>query len=142
MPASKARLLPPLLALACPFELMAPWFRTGRATRSGYAFLRAANGAGISGALPVHLVELAVLSLPALAGAAWAATVLGSRHGGCLAASVAGAVLALLSGVLLYHSAGGGPIGPWAGLALGIGALLSSGGRPSYRGRLSLQNRW
>ncbi len=117
---------PALLALGCFAVLLAPWARTGVATRSGYVFVRAVQGAGMLQGPFAHVLGWAVLAVPALAALSGATALVRSARASVVFCGLAGLVTLVFAALLFvkYHS--DVTPGPWAGLVLGTGAMATA----------------
>lgn len=122
---------PALLAVGCCATLFAPWARTGAATRSGYAFVRAAQAATMVHGPWAHLLGWSVLALPLLAGFSGAAAVLRAGRASLVFCGVTGLVILAFSAWLFVKFQNQVPLGPWTGAVLGIVAVATTvrGGR-------------
>ena len=96
---------PAVLALGCFVALLAPWARTGAATRSGYVFVRAVQGAGMVHGPFAHVR---------------------SARASVLFCGLAGLVTLVFSAWLFAKFQSHVPPGPWAGLVLGTAALATA----------------
>ena len=117
---------PALLAVGCCAALFEPWARTGAATRSGYAFVRAAQSAAVVHGPWAHLLVGAVLALPVLAGFSCAAAVLRAGQASLFFCGLAGLVVLALSVWLFVKFQNQVPLGPWTGAVLGIAAVATT----------------
>jgi len=117
---------PALLALGCFAALLVPSARTGDATRSGYGFVRAAQAAGIFHGSWAHVLGLSLLALPVLAGLSGAAAVLRAYKASVVFCGLAGLVALVFSAWLLGNLRNGASLGPWAGVLLGAGAVVTT----------------
>jgi hypothetical protein len=117
---------PALLAVSCSAALFVPWARTGAATRSGYAFVRAAQAAGLVHGPWAHVLGWSVLALPVLAAFSCASAILRAGRTSALFSGLAGLVVLSFSAWLLVEFQNDVPLGPWTGAVLGIGAVATT----------------
>lgn len=111
------------LALAQAGALAAPWFTTGRVTRSAYGFVRALVGSGAVHGWEAQLLRASVFALPLLAGLTFAAAVLRAGLATAVLCGTAGSVLLILSVCVLVNEHGSGPLGPWLASVVGCCAI-------------------
>jgi hypothetical protein len=113
-----------LAAVACCAAVLAPWARTGTATRSGFAFVRAVQAAGLgSGAWP-HLFAVLVFALPLLAGLSSAAAAVRAFFASAAFLGVAGAVVVVFSATTFVLFGTHVAPGPWIGAVTGGAAVV------------------
>ncbi len=117
--------LHPLTAVACCATVFAlPWARTGEVTRSGFAFLRAAQAAGLGNGAWPHLLEVLVFALPLLAGLSAAAAAVSAIFASVAFSGVAGAVVVAFSAEMFVLFGNHGVAGPWLGAVIGGAAVV------------------
>ncbi len=117
---------PALLAAACFVALFVPWARSGGATRSGYGFVRGLEAAGMVHGPWAHLLGVAVLVVPVLAGLSGAAAVLSFTRSSVVFCALAGLVSLAFSTWAFLKFGSHVPPGPWAGAVLGTGAVATA----------------
>jgi hypothetical protein len=113
-------------AVACCAVVFVPWATTGIATRSGFAFLRAASEAGLLGALGAHLLEVFVFALPTLAALSCTAAVLGAPFFSAVSSCFAGVVVGAFSLEMFIFFGARAAVGPWLGLVSATAAIAIS----------------
>jgi ABC-type dipeptide/oligopeptide/nickel transport system permease component len=105
---------------------LVPSARTGAASRSAYAFVRAAQAAGLFQGLWAHVLRWSVLAVPVLAGFSAAAAVLGAARASVVFCGLAGLVTLAFSTWLFVKSQNDVPLGLWTGAVLGTGAVATT----------------
>lgn len=117
---------PAVLAMGCFAALLAPWARTGTATRSGYVFVRAVQGAGMVHGPFAHVLGWAVLAVPALAALSGATALVRSARASVVFCGLAGLVTLVFSAWLFVKFQSDVSPGTWAGLVLGTAAVATA----------------
>jgi hypothetical protein len=113
-------------AVACCAVLFAPWATTGTATRSGFAFLRAASAAGLLGTTGAHVFEEFVFALPALAALSCAAAVLGTPFVSAISSGIAGLVTGAFALEMFIVFGAHAAVGPRVGVVGAAAAIVVS----------------
>jgi hypothetical protein len=117
---------PALLTVFCCAALFGPWGRTGDAIRSGHAFVRAVQAAGMVHGPWAHVLGWSVPALPVLGGFACAAAGLRAVKASVVFCGLGGLVILAFSTWVLVKFQDHVPLGPCTGAALGIGAVATT----------------
>ena len=88
-------------------------------TRSGFAFLRAAQAAGLGNGAWPQLLEVLVFALPLLAGLSAGAAAISARFASLAFSGAAGAVVVAFAVQTFVLFGDHGVAGPWLGAAIG-----------------------
>ena len=113
--------------------LLSPWASTGAVTRSGYAFVDAIRSADLAQSLPAAVLVWSVIAVPVLAALACAGATVGAGRTATAVSAVTGVIVLAYSVFVIFAYRAHVPVGPWAGCAMGLAALVvalrRSGGR-------------
>ena len=104
--------------------LLSPWASTGAVTRSGYAFVEAVRSADLAGRLLAAILVWSVIAVPVLASLACAGATVGAHRTATAVSVVTGAIVLAYSAFVIFAYRAHVPVGPWAGCAMGLAALV------------------
>ncbi len=117
---------PAAVAALSGVALLSPWASTGAVTRSGYAFVEAIRSADLAGGLLAAILIWSVTAVPILAAITCAGATMGAGRAAAAVCAVTGAIVLAYSAFVIFAYRARVPLGPWAGCAVGLAALVVS----------------